>query len=78
MGQWKRGRLTYGGFPEQSVAASGAWTADDTYVAILRFPETPFTATLHLRFEGDRLFYDSEFNVAFGPTKRPQLIGIAR
>jgi hypothetical protein len=28
-----------------------------------------------LTFEGDQLLLDSEANVAFGPTKRPRLIG---
>jgi len=32
---------------------------------------------LTLKFDGDQLMLDSETNVAFGPTKRPQLIGRA-
>jgi hypothetical protein len=39
--------------------------------------QTPFYSTLSLRFDGDRLLFDSEHNVAFGPTKLPQLIGKA-
>lgn len=37
--------------------------------------QTPFYSTLSLQFEGDRLLFDSEHNVAFGPTKQPQVIG---
>jgi hypothetical protein len=59
------------------VAASGAWTAPDTYTAKLAFYETPFALTLTLRFAGDELLYDSEYNVAFGQTKRPSLVGKA-
>jgi hypothetical protein len=77
-GEWRKGRLAYGSFPEQPVVASGAWTADDTYAVKIAFHETPFAITLSLRFSGDELVYDSEFNVAFGPTKQAQLVGRAQ
>jgi CubicO group peptidase (beta-lactamase class C family)/predicted glycoside hydrolase/deacetylase ChbG (UPF0249 family) len=59
------------------IAASGAWTADDVFTVKLVPYETPFYSTLAFRFEGDRLLLDAEHNVAFGPTKLPQLIGQA-
>jgi len=65
-------------FAEQPVAASGAWTADGTYTVKLSFYETPFRLTLALRFTGDKLFYDCEYNVGFGPTMQPQLAGAPR
>ena len=77
-GEWRKGRLAYGALPEQPVAATGAWTADDTYAVKISFHETPFAITLGLRFSGDELVYDSEYNVAFGPTKQAQLVGRAR
>jgi CubicO group peptidase (beta-lactamase class C family) len=76
-GDWQRGRLAYAAQPEQPVAASGAWTAPDIYTARIAFYETPFALTLTLRFAGDQLFYDSEYNVAFGPTKQAPLVGVA-
>ena len=51
------------------------WTADDIYTAKFCFHETPTSVTASLRFSGDQLLYDAEYNVAFGPTKQPQLIG---
>ena len=57
------------------VAASGAWTAPDTFTVKIAAYETPFSSTLSLRFDGDRLLLDSEHNVAFGPTKLPPLVG---
>ena len=42
------------------------------------FHETPFCATLCLRFAGDALVLDREMNVGFGPTKRPTLVGLPR
>lgn len=57
------------------VAASGAWTREDTFSVKIVLYETPFYTTLNFRFEGDQLTIDSEDNVAFGPTKLPQLVG---
>jgi hypothetical protein len=59
------------------MAASSAWTADDTYTVKLLAYETPYYSTLTFRFDGDRLLLDSEHNVWFGQTKQPQLTGWA-
>jgi hypothetical protein len=37
--------------------------------------QTPFYSTLRFKFDGDRVLFDSEHNVAFGPTKLAQLVG---
>jgi CubicO group peptidase (beta-lactamase class C family) len=85
IGSWAKGR---GGFTNDLdqflsvpvnplVAASGAWTADDVFTVKLALYETPFYSTLAFRFSGDRLLLDAEHNVAFGPTKLPQLVGQA-
>jgi hypothetical protein len=79
-GEWRGGsRLPFGGRAmsraEQAVAASGAWTDDHTYTVKACLHETPFCVTLRLEFEGDILLFDQEMNVAFGPTKQPQLVG---
>ncbi len=71
------GPITWGGLPEQPVAASGAWTADDTFTARLCLYETPFILTIRLKFAGRELQYNSEANVGFGPTKEPPLTGRA-
>ena len=57
------------------IAASGAWTAEDVFTLKLALYETPYCATLTFRFDGDRLLLDAEYNVSFGPTQQPQLIG---
>jgi CubicO group peptidase (beta-lactamase class C family) len=76
-GEWKKGKTAWETLPSQGVAAAGAWTADDTFTARLCFYETPFTLTLKLKFSGKEVHCDSELNVWFGPTKRPQLVGRA-
>ena len=60
------------------VAASGAWSADNTFTLKIVLYETPFYSTLNFKFEGDSLLIDSEQNVAFGSTKMTQLVGKAR
>ena len=74
-GAWRKGRVAWGSLPQQPAAASGAWTADDTFTAKLCFYETPFIITVRLRFSGKELQYHSESNVGFGPTKEAPLVG---
>jgi CubicO group peptidase (beta-lactamase class C family) len=76
-GQWRKGRMAWGRQPDQPAAASGAWTGDDAYIAKLCFYETPFTVTVQLKFAGDELRCDGEWNVGFGPTKEAPLTGRA-
>ena len=64
-------------FPDEPTGGTFAWPADDTCVIKLCAYETPYHTTLTLKFDGDQMMLDSETNVAFGPTKRPQLIGKA-
>jgi CubicO group peptidase (beta-lactamase class C family) len=74
-GEWRGGGTLFVGGVEQKVAATGAWTTDDTYTVEACLYETPFCATLGLWFAGRALVLDQEMNVGFGPTKRPQLVG---
>ncbi|SIO62550.1 CubicO group peptidase, beta-lactamase class C family [Singulisphaera sp. GP187] len=76
-GEWRKGRLAFGPLAEQPAAVSGDWTDDDTYKAKIAFYETPFMATIRLKFSEGELLFDSESNVAFGPTKSPRLVGRA-
>lgn len=82
-GAWRKGTTTLssGGPPSlnnhapQPVAASGAWTADDTYTAQICLYETPFIYTLACRFADDQVFVNMRQNVSFGPTEWPQIAG---
>jgi len=78
--EWRTGRApSFGGalaqFPDEPVAGSFGWSGDDTCVIRHCAYETPFVTTLTLKFDADSVTFDSEANVAFGPTKRPQLVG---
>jgi CubicO group peptidase (beta-lactamase class C family) len=73
--KWLGGKWAFGAGAEQPVAASGAWTADDTYTAKVVLTETPFIATLTFKFTDGKLEYDAKRNVGFGPTAAPKLTG---
>ena len=79
-GSWRKGRavLANGRLPaasDQSVAAAGAWTHENTYTVKFCPYETPFYRSYTFQFEGDQVTVASESNVGFGPTKSPSLIG---
>jgi CubicO group peptidase (beta-lactamase class C family) len=76
-GSWQNGRAAWGRLPEQPIAACGAWTADDTFTAKVCFTETPFVATIRLKFTKDEVRYEFEMNVGFGAMKEVALVGKA-
>ena len=59
----------------EDVLVSGAWTTPDTYVLTFRFVESPFVVTATATFDGDDVVFEGGFNVAFGPTESPRLVG---
>ena len=74
---WQRGRGSIGNYKDVPIAGCAAWSTDDTCVLKLCVYETPFYATWKLRLEDEKMLFDSEANVGFGATRRPQLIGTA-
>jgi CubicO group peptidase (beta-lactamase class C family) len=74
---WEKAKLAFGPLTTQPAAASGAWTAEDTFTAKLCFYETPFIVTLQLKFTGDELQLSSQSNVGFGPQKAVEIVGKA-
>ncbi|MCC6456048.1 MAG: serine hydrolase [Caldilineaceae bacterium] len=80
--QWEAGETRLGQEPDAPlpypVAASGAWSADDTYAMRLCFSETPFIPTMRFRFVEECLEFDQRYNVGFGPPEEleaPRLLG---
>jgi hypothetical protein len=78
-GRWATSALSApAGTLGQRVAASGAWTGDDTFAATVAYYETPFKMNVRLSFGGNLVVYEREMHVAFGDTKRPMLVGRAK
>lgn len=57
------------------VAASGAWSSDDTFDIRMWYFETPYRLDLSLDFNADTVTMSGQFNVGFGPKKLPTLTG---
>ena len=74
-GDWTLGETAFDHLGPEPIAVSGAWTADDTYVAKACYYETPFCPSWTFRFEGDEITFDFRDNVSFGPVDRPQIKG---
>jgi CubicO group peptidase (beta-lactamase class C family) len=74
-GTWRKGKAAWGRMAEQPAAVAGAWTADDTFTAKICFIETPFIATVRLKFTGNEVRCESEWNVGFGAAKEAALVG---
>jgi hypothetical protein len=63
---------------QPAVALNGAWTADSVFTLKIVTPETPYYSNLTFAFHGDSLTLDSEYNVAFVPTKLPRLKAVSK
>lgn len=71
---WRKGTLTTGGVTDP-IAASGAWTAADTYtMKVVRY-RTPFMATYRMKFADDQLAVEIEQNVGAADARILQISG---
>jgi CubicO group peptidase (beta-lactamase class C family) len=77
-GRWLKGEFPFSPNSKQPVAASGAWTSDDTYTVQLAQYRTPFIATARLKFAGNQVTVEQSMNVGFGPQKPVILTGTAQ
>jgi hypothetical protein len=76
-GTWKKTTMSGRGAPEP-VAASGAWTAPDTYTLTVTRSRTPFSTTFRLRFGGHLLAVRSENNIGPADARVAEFIGEAQ
>jgi len=80
-GKWAKGRAPLlagplARFPDEPMAGTFGWSGDTLAVKLCAY-ETPYHTMLKLKFDGNEVVLDSETNVGFGPTRRPQLFGKA-
>lgn len=72
---WITGETLLGNKTPDKVAARGAWTEADTYVAKVCRYETPYIHTFTFKFSGDQVTFTQKRNVGFGPTDATTLVG---
>ena len=78
--QWRKSRIAFPGgrlaqFPDEPVAATYAWTANDTVQIKVCAYQTPFIVTYQLKFGTNQVTLDAEANVSFGPRKQAAITG---
>ena len=59
---------------EEKASATGAWNGN-VFIAKIAFTESPYVLTLKCDFSKEQVTVDPEFNVAFGASKKAQLVG---
>ena len=79
-GEWKQGRAAYPAswplrFPDEPVAGTFAWVAEDTLVVKFCASETPGHVTFTIKVVDDMVTFTAESNVAFEPTQLKVLPG---
>jgi CubicO group peptidase (beta-lactamase class C family) len=74
-GAWLEGATDGRGRGEEPVAASGAWTADDTYEVRACHTTDAVGRVYRFRFAGDELRLDVEPNVSWGPATVTTITG---
>jgi CubicO group peptidase (beta-lactamase class C family) len=74
-GAWAKGTMTLDMGESVPVAASAAWSSDDTYsVRLVRYL-TPFSTDYDVRFTGDGVILEAEDNIGFAPPPRIRIVG---
>jgi len=73
-GAWRKGSLLIKGAAEP-IAASGGWTADDTYALKIARYRTPFATSYRFHFTGEQLVVDTEQNVGAADTRLAHFTG---
>lgn len=75
-GKWRDCKATLGRYENQPAAATGGWTAADTFSAKLSFYETTYFYSLTMKFGGDKVELTSQINL--GDDRTPvRLSGMA-
>ena len=77
-GSWVKGSAVMGHGGPVAVAASGAWSSEDTYTAIVWRYQTPFSTTYDFRFSGDEVILEIEANLSLEPAGRIRAVGKAQ
>ena len=70
-----KGKMSFPNQADWATASSGAWTSDDTYRVKIYNYESPHALTVDFNFKGKDLIWDTEYNVKFGPTQLPPMMG---
>ena len=74
--EWKTAVMPFMSPQAEPVASCGAWITPEHYQMKVAATETPYIQTLDLRFSGNEVTLNVEFNVMFGERTWPPVKGI--
>ena len=74
-GEWIEGTAADQLGERRPVAATGAWTGENTFELLLRYTRAPFGFSMTSRFDGDNVSVEQKQNVSFGPIEVERLEG---
>ena len=72
---WQRGTTNMRGHGDESIAACGAWIAEDTYEVRICFYESEICPVFRFHYTSDGLLVEVEPNVSWGPTTTRKITG---
>jgi CubicO group peptidase (beta-lactamase class C family) len=72
---WLNGTTNFRGYPDEPVAAAGAWTADDSYQVRFCYTRSFFCPVFTFRFRSRNLQIDVEPNVSWSPSTATPIKG---
>jgi hypothetical protein len=76
-GAWLKGTTDARGHGNEPVAASGAWTAEDTYEVRVCYYQAEFCPVFRFRYTSGELRLEVEPNVSWGSTTPTSIMGRA-
>jgi hypothetical protein len=75
LGAWQFSKSALFNHKPEYLAASGVWSAPDTFQITLRYYETPFCWTITCQYSEEGASLQAIVNVSFGPTEKPLIVG---
>jgi CubicO group peptidase (beta-lactamase class C family) len=75
LGRWLKGTTNARGHGDEPVAASGAWTAEDTYEVRVCYYEAVFCPVFRFHYTSSELRLEVEPNVSWGSTTPTMITG---
>jgi hypothetical protein len=74
---WLKGTTNVHGYGNESLAACGAWTAEDTYEVRMCYYEGVFCPVFRFHYTGGELQVEVEPNVSWGPPTVKTIAGVS-
>ena len=72
---FEKGKMKFKDVGQMATACSGAWVDNDHFRMNMYFQETPHCMTYDVKFSGDSITVNVQYNVTLGQKKLPVMVG---